>query len=99
MGSSASTPERFEWRAKWEEALHSGWNSPPQGKPCMSAKGSILIIDDEQEIRESLEQLLSLEGYAVSTAATAEEGLRKTSETFLDLVLLDVTLPDGNGLD
>ena len=65
----------------------------------MSAKGSILIIDDEEEVRESLHQLLTLEGYGVATAPTAEEGLKKVQERFFDLTLLDVTLPDGNGLD
>ena len=43
----------------------------------MSGKGSILIIDDEQEIRESLEQLLRLEGYQADSAATADEGMRR----------------------
>ena len=47
----------------------------------MSAKGSILIIDDEQEIRESLEQLLKLEGYQPASAANAEEGLKKAEDT------------------
>ena len=42
----------------------------------MSAKGSILVIDDETEIRESLAQLLELEGYSTSTAMTGEDGLR-----------------------
>lgn len=65
----------------------------------MSAKGSILIIDDEQEIRESLRELLSNEGYVTGTASTAEEGLRKLDEGVFDLALLDITLPDRNGLD
>jgi DNA-binding NtrC family response regulator len=65
----------------------------------MSAKGSILIIDDEQEIRESLEQVLKLEGYRPASASTAEEGLQKAEEELFDLVLLDVSLPDRNGLE
>src|SRR6266699_499233 len=65
----------------------------------MSAKGSILIIDDEQEIRESLEQLLAIEGYSTATAGTGEEGLKKLEDGFFDLALLDITLPDRNGLD
>jgi DNA-binding NtrC family response regulator len=65
----------------------------------MSAKGAILVIDDEQEIRESLEQLLKLEGYDVTTASTANDGLRRVEERIFDLVLLDISLPDGNGLE
>ncbi len=65
----------------------------------MSSKGSILIIDDEQEIRESLEQLLALDGYQALTASTAEEGLKKVGERVFDLALLDISLPDRNGLE
>ena len=65
----------------------------------MSPRGSVLIIDDEQEIRESLEQLLRLDGYKADSASTAEEGLKKVEGGVFDLVLLDINLPDGNGLD
>lgn len=64
-----------------------------------AAKGSILIIDDEQEVRESLEQLLKFEGYRTHTAGTGDEGLKKAEESFFDLVLLDINLPDQSGLD
>ena len=65
----------------------------------MSAKGSILVIDDELEIRESLEQLLKLEGYEVDCASTGNEGLKRIEDGIFDLVLLDINLPDRNGLD
>ena len=65
----------------------------------MSAKGSILIVDDEQEIRESLMQILGLEGYRLDSAATADEGLKKIEEGVFDLVLLDISLPDRHGLE
>ena len=65
----------------------------------MSVKGSILIIDDEEEIRESLEELLKLEGYRLASASTAEEGLRRAQERLFDLVLLDINLPDQSGLE
>ena len=65
----------------------------------MSPKGSILVIDDESEIRESLEQLLKLESYKVDTAATGDEGLKSLESGLFDLVLLDINLPDCNGLD
>jgi DNA-binding NtrC family response regulator len=61
--------------------------------------GSVLIIDDETAIRESLETLLHLEGYAVESAATGEEGLLRMGERSFDLVLLDLALPDRNGME
>ncbi|HUY14548.1 MAG TPA: sigma-54 dependent transcriptional regulator [Terriglobia bacterium] len=65
----------------------------------MSPKSSILIIDDEQEIRESLSQLVELEGYNWDSASNAEEGLQKLTEGLYDLVLLDINLPDRSGLE
>src|SRR5215813_2288407 len=61
--------------------------------------GAVLIIDDEAAIRESLETLLELEGYAVTSTSTGEEGLGRLGEESYDLVLLDLALPDRNGLD
>jgi len=61
--------------------------------------GSILVIDDEAEIREGLELLLSSEGYSVSSAETGEAGLTRLEQEPFDLLLLDVSLPDRNGLD
>jgi DNA-binding NtrC family response regulator len=60
---------------------------------------SILIIDDESEIRESLETLLSLEGYRVDTAETGEDGLARIASRPFDLVLLDLALPGKNGME
>jgi len=65
----------------------------------MSPKGSVLIIDDEQEIRESILQLLRMEGHSADAASTAEEGLKKIEGGVFDLILLDINLPDRNGLD
>jgi DNA-binding NtrC family response regulator len=62
-------------------------------------KGSILVVDDEAEIREGLEALLASEGFQVVLAAAGEEGLRKLEEQPFDLLLLDVSLPDRNGLE
>jgi DNA-binding NtrC family response regulator len=61
--------------------------------------GSVLIIDDEVAIRESLETLLEFEGYSVESAETGEDGLARLSERTFDLVLLDFALPDRNGLE
>lgn len=62
-------------------------------------KGSILVVDDESEIREGLVALLSSEGYTVTEAETGEEGLARLEELPFDLLLLDVSLPDRNGIE
>ena len=67
-------------------------------EPYASA-GSVLIIDDESAIRESLHTLLEMEGYDVETAASGREGLSRIGERAFDLVLLDLALPDRNGMD
>src|SRR5437868_10469672 len=64
-----------------------------------SSTGTVLIIDDEAAIRESLETLLELEGYDVQSAATANEGLNRIGSRPYDLVLLDLALPDANGIE
>ena len=62
-------------------------------------KGSILVIDDEAEIREGLELLLKTEGYRVTMADTGQSGLLRLGEQPYDLLLLDVSLPDRNGIE
>jgi DNA-binding NtrC family response regulator len=61
--------------------------------------GSVLIVDDEAEIRESLQTLLEMEGFEVEGAASGEEGMLRIGERPFDLVLLDLTLPGRNGMD
>src|ERR1700690_4279370 len=63
------------------------------------AQGCVLIVDDEAEIRESLQTLLELEGYEVETAANGEEGLSKLGDRPFDLVLLDLALAGRSGID
>ncbi len=60
---------------------------------------SVLIIDDEEIIREALEALLTAEGCRVRTAATAAEGMEQLGDGDADAVLLDLMLPDRNGLE
>src|SRR6476469_1597602 len=65
----------------------------------MSAeKGRILIIDDERTILLTLEALLGRHGYQTETAATASYGLRRLKEITPSVVLLDLQLPDAEGL-
>ena len=64
-----------------------------------NSMGSVLIVDDESAIRESLQTLLELEGYTVDTATDGEEGLARLADHPYDLVLLDFAMPDRNGVD
>jgi two-component system nitrogen regulation response regulator NtrX len=59
----------------------------------------VLIVDDEIEIRQSLESILSEEGYQVASAATASEALTLLADAAYDAVLLDIWLPDRDGLE
>src|SRR6202046_2397500 len=61
--------------------------------------GAVLIIDDEAEIRESLQTLLELEGFAVETAGSGEAGLQRIGEHPFDLILLDLALPGRDGME
>jgi DNA-binding NtrC family response regulator len=62
-------------------------------------KGRVLVVDDEADIRESLQYLLAQEGYLVDAAQNAGEGLRKLESSGYDLVLLDLMMPDRSGID
>src|ERR1700682_2444933 len=62
-------------------------------------RGSILVVDDEIEIREGLEALLTSESFQVTLAETGEAGLKQLEDHPFDLMLLDVSLPDRNGLE
>jgi two-component system nitrogen regulation response regulator NtrX len=59
----------------------------------------VLIVDDEAEIRDSLESILREEDYLVTTAATATEALELLRDAAYDVVLLDIWLPDRDGLE
>jgi len=60
---------------------------------------SILVIDDEKVILESLTMFLTEKGYSVENAASAAEGREKVDTLKPDIVILDIRLPDGNGLE
>jgi len=74
-------------------------NLPVSATYDSGAVGSILVIDDEAAIRESLEVLLALEGYTITMAVDGEEGLRTLDRDSFDLVLLDLALPGQSGME
>jgi two-component system KDP operon response regulator KdpE len=61
-------------------------------------KAEVLIIDDEEQIRKALEITLKTNGYAVSEASSAKEGIIMASNHPPDLIILDIGLPDKDGL-
>src|SRR5271167_4113649 len=73
-------------------------NFPPDVLIGEPARGRILVIDDEPDIRESLEALLTNENYNVQLASNAAEGLKCLEESPFDLVLLDLMMPDKSGM-
>lgn len=60
---------------------------------------SVLIIDDEENLRRLLARVISLEGYTVHQAATIKHGLALLEREPINVVISDVKLPDGNGID
>lgn len=59
----------------------------------------VLIIDDEEKLSTLLSKIISLEGFAVFQAYTIKSGLKRLELEDIDVVLCDVKLPDGNGVD
>lgn len=59
----------------------------------------ILLIDDEQDILEILSYNLEKEGYQVSTASNGNEGIEKAKQIIPDLILLDVMMPEKDGIE
>ncbi len=59
----------------------------------------VLLIDDEEKLRTLLARIMGLEGFEVVQAADCKSALKKLSEHEIDVVLCDVKLPDGNGVE
>lgn len=63
------------------------------------ASRKVLIIDDEEKLRTLLARIISLEGFEVHQAADCQSALKKLEHNDIDIVLCDVKLPDGNGVE
>jgi two-component system, OmpR family, alkaline phosphatase synthesis response regulator PhoP len=66
---------------------------------CANMNENVLVVEDEQVLRNALEVRLRAEGYIVDTAADGNEGLQKATELPFDLIILDIMLPYRSGLD
>ena len=60
---------------------------------------TVLIIDDEAKIRSLLSRIISLEGFEVFEAGNLKSALKRLEISDIDIVLCDVKLPDGNGVE
>lgn len=63
----------------------------------MTLKSSILLIEDEENIRSFIATTLKNQGYKITTASTGREGLHLSASLCPDIILLDLGLPDLDG--
>ncbi len=67
--------------------------------PDTKATGAcLLVVDDDDGVRENLAELFDLYGYAVETAGNATEAMQKLAEKKVDLLLTDYRMPGANGV-
>lgn len=59
----------------------------------------ILVVDDDVGILESLKEILTMEGYEVTTAETGQTGLDEITKSFFNLAIFDIKLPDMEGTE
>lgn len=64
----------------------------------MSEKANILVVDDDPSIRKVLTAILEEKGYSVEAVETGKEAIRKTKTEFYNLALIDIRLPDMEGV-
>jgi len=69
------------------------------GSTTQGMKKNILVVDDDSQVRESLRKVLQSEGYEVMLAADGQEGLDQFDSKHVDLLLLDLNLPETTGWD
>jgi len=65
----------------------------------MDKHARILVVDDDESIRNTVKTILEDEGYIVDSAATGKEAIKRTEETLYNVVLLDIRLPDIEGVE
>ena len=65
----------------------------------MEKTPKILVVDDEQQVREMTSEMLSSFGFDVVSASTTEEAVNLCSDSSIDMILTDIVMPDRNGLD
>jgi len=59
----------------------------------------VLIVDDDRLVRDSLQSLIMNAGYVVEIAKSGEEAVNMSHKTYYNVALIDIRLPDANGID
>jgi len=75
------------------------WQPSCSSFACMSPSAIVLVVDDETDLAETCARFLRRRGYGVVTADSYEQGRAALAGTPPELLVSDVRLPDGNGLD
>jgi CheY-like chemotaxis protein len=79
------------------------FTSPEQAKmqfePEKAIKGRILVVDDEQTVRDVVKRVLTKEGHKIETADDADEALKKIERKKYNLILVDIKMPGMNGVE
>lgn len=90
---SAESKKEYDLKPKF---VHQNTHS---GLAYLQMTHKILIIDDEEKLRSLLARIIKSEGFEVFEAKDLKSGFKKLEQTEIDVVLCDVKLPDGNGVD
>lgn len=77
----------------------SARGDPDAGAGSDAGEGRILVVDDDEDCRRALRTFLEASGYRVTEAGNGEEALDRARETGPDLILLDIMMPDVDGLE
>lgn len=64
----------------------------------MASKSTILLVEDEENLHETLKLNLEMEGYEVSSAFNGTEALKKVANEYFDLIIMDIMLPEVDGI-
>jgi len=65
----------------------------------LDKQARILVVDDDENIRNTMKAILEDEGYVVDAAVTGDEAIQKTQQTAYNVALLDIRLPDMEGVE
>jgi CheY-like chemotaxis protein len=77
----------------WYERVNPRSAAPPEKRPA------VLVVDDDPSVTQVFSMMLSLEGYDVSTATSAEGGLVEAADKHMDAILLDLRMPILDGVE